>query len=403
MSDDRSILVAALQSAVTAFRAAYPNPTLLGSGPDRDVLDALSGTIARCAAYQAVAGQMVFSGGSGPVLHSGPLASLLFSKGGWPSENVEGAVDWLLKVLRTRKATVLVKAAIWGMQVDQSVTVRQAQLMPFGTLPDSYMKDRIKSRARSCYDGSAWMTPTYYDLPDAAYIEEVPHFPYIGSDGAAFQRMNDLEERLNDIVVLLQATAAGRPIAVACWFEYLDHDLEYADWENAFSWLLPEVHPKVVRGDVVSAAQVQTNIANFDALPPDRRAAVLRSMERFRLSQGRRQGIDRVLDLTLAFEIAVSGPGGEQSPPSYKVGVRTVQAIGGPLLDRQRWRTTVGELYKLRNQATHGGQLKVKEAKALDRIIDSSGAIYLQLMTRLLTIATAPDWPAIELEALSAP
>lgn len=150
MSDDRSILVAALQSAVTAFRAARPNPTLLGPGPDRDVLDALSAAIERCAAYQAVAGQMVFSGGSGPVLHSGPLASLLFSKGGWPSENVEGAVDWLLKVLRTRMATVLVKAAIWGMQLDQAVTVRRnAQVMPFDAFPDSYMKDRINARARS--------------------------------------------------------------------------------------------------------------------------------------------------------------------------------------------------------------------------------------------------------------
>jgi hypothetical protein len=336
MSDDRAILVAALEEAVGAFRAANPNPSLLGSTPDRVLFDGLAAAIERCPAYQAVAGQVIFSGGSGPVLHAGPLASLLFSKGGWPVENVPGAVDWLLKVLKTRKATVLIKAAIWGLQVDQTVSLTNfAQIMPFSALPDSYMQSRIKDRARSCYDGSAWMAPTYYDLPDAAYVEQVSQFPYIRRDGAAFQRMNDLEERLNDVVVLLQATTAGRPVVAASWFEYLDHDLEYAEWENSFSWLLPEVHPRVQRGEVTQGGQVQSNVGNFDALPADRRAALLRSMERFRLSQGRRQGIDRVLDLTLAFEIAVSGPGGEQSPPSYKVSVRTAQAIGGPLQDRQ--------------------------------------------------------------------
>jgi hypothetical protein len=220
MHEDKAILIAALKSAVNTLRASNPNPTLLGSVPDRTVLDALAAAIERCAAYRAVAGQVVFSGGAGPVLHASSLASLLFSKGGWPTDNVEGAVDWLLKVLGTREATVLVKAAIWGLQLDHLVPLtKTAQLMPFASLPDSYIKGRIQERALSCYDGSAWMTPTYYDLPDAAYVEEVIRFPYIRSDGAAFQRMNVLERRLNDLVVILQAATVGRPITVACWFE----------------------------------------------------------------------------------------------------------------------------------------------------------------------------------------
>ncbi|MEJ0092698.1 MAG: hypothetical protein WDN46_04485 [Methylocella sp.] len=197
MGDDKAVLVAALESAVRAFRAAYPNPTLLGPSPDQTVLEPLAAAIEQCKAYKAVAGQVVFSGGSGPVLHAGSLASVLFSRGGWPTENVAGAVDWLLKLLGTRKATILVKAAIWGLQVDQPVALgKTAQLTSFTALSNSYMKGRIQERARACYDGSAWMTPTYYDLPDAAYAEAVDEFPYIGGDGAAFQRMNDLEERL---------------------------------------------------------------------------------------------------------------------------------------------------------------------------------------------------------------
>jgi hypothetical protein len=158
----------------------------------------------------------------------------------------------------------------------------------------------------------------------------------------------------------------------------------------------------VERGSAVDGPRILCDIANFDARPSKKRAALLRSMERFRLSQCRRQPIDRVLDLTLAFEIAVSGPGGEQSPPSYKVSVRTAQAIGGALPDRQQNRTSIAELYKLRNQATHGGQLKSKAAEALNEVIEASSATYQNLMARLLTIKSAPDWQAIELEPLPA-
>ena len=404
MSDDKSILVAALEDAVRAFRAANPHPSLLGSSPDQAVLDGLSSAIAQCAAYQVVAGHVVFSGGSGPILHAGPLASLLFSKGGWPTENIEGAVDWLLKMLKTRQATVLIKAAIWGLKVGEAVLLNEdTELLPFDALPESYMQARLKDRARACHDGTAWMTPTYFDLPETAYVQRVAYFPYIRDDGAAFQRMYDLEARLNDVMVLLQASIAGRPLAAACWFEYEDRDLEYAEWENAFSWLLPEVHPRVPRGVVAENAQIQARVSHFDGLTADRRAALLRSLERFRLSQGRREAIDRVLDLTLAFEIAVSGQGGEQSPPSYKVSVRTAQAIGGPLLERQANRTVVADLYRLRNQATHGGQLKVRDVQATDQTVSASTTTYLKLMSRLLTLTAAPDWPTIELEALPSP
>jgi hypothetical protein len=148
MRDDKANLVAALESAITAFRAAYPSLTLLGTSPDRAVPDPLAAAIERCEAYNAVAGEVVFSGGSGPVLHAGPLASLLFSRGGWRTENVEGAVDWLFKLLGTRKATVLVKAALWGLQLDQPIALsKTAQLMSFSALPDSYMKGRTRAGA----------------------------------------------------------------------------------------------------------------------------------------------------------------------------------------------------------------------------------------------------------------
>jgi len=399
MSGDRDILVAALEKATIAFQNASPMASLLAQ-PDRSVLDPLAAAIDQCAAYEAVAGQVLFAGGSGPVIESGSLSSLLFTRSSWHGGSVVGAVDWLLKMLGTREATVVLKSAIWGLEVKETVLLgKAAQLIPFRDLPDSYLQGRITDRARTCYEGSVWISPTYYDLPGAAYVEEATNFPYIRQDGAAFQKMSELENRLDDLVILLQATAVGQPIVVASWIEYQDRDLEYCETENAFTWHLPEVHPRVSRGLAIEVGRFQESIANFDELTNDRRDNLLRSMDRFRLSQCRRQSIDRVLDLTLAFEIAVSG-GGEQSPPNYKVSVRTAQTIGGSLTARQRYRAFVSKLYTLRNQATHGGQLKGKSEDSLNEIIDNCIIIYMNLINRLLSMNRAPDWQDIELEGI---
>src|SRR4030081_3869403 len=117
MDDDKTVLVSALENAAHTYRDIDPHPTLLGSDPDRSVIDPLSAAIASCAAYQAVAGHVIFSGGSGPGLDSHGLAVRLFATGVRWGNDIPGAVDWLLRLLTTRKATGLFKAAIWGLNL----------------------------------------------------------------------------------------------------------------------------------------------------------------------------------------------------------------------------------------------------------------------------------------------
>jgi hypothetical protein len=275
---------------------------------------------------------------------------------------------------------------------------RTSLLMPFTVLPDSHMKKRILDRAKACYDGSVLMNQNYYDAPLAAFIEEVPGFPYIGTDGACFEIMNELVWEAHELWILIQAASVGHPLAVACWFEYADRDLEYAEWENTFTWLIPEIPPHVNRCSAADSEAIQTNHSNYLALSASRRSALLRSMERFRQSQCRREVIDRVLDLALAFEIAVSEKG-DNAPPGWKVSVRSTQLVGGPLKERQQNRATISTLYELRNQATHGGTLKAKPTKkSVDELLQENSELYVLLMKRLMALRLKPDWKAIELE-----
>jgi hypothetical protein len=372
-------------------------PTILGPD-DREILDSVSAAVAKCETFQAIEGLVIFSGGSGPVLDSYSLASRLLSRGVRYREDIPGAVEWLIRLMTTSETTGLFKAAIWGISLSQEAALTDtSRLMPFEALPDSYVRRKISDRAKRCYDGSVWMTQSYFDAPSAAFVQEISDFPYIRGDNAAFLIMDESIWRVHELSILIQAACIGHPIAVACWFEYADTELEYAEWENGCTWLLSEIHPHVKSSVPADIDVIQTNMASYAELPEEQRTRLFRSMERFRLSQSRSEAIDRVLDLALAFEIAVSEKG-DNAPPSWKVSVRSAQVIGGPLVSRQLIRAKVSALYELRNQATHGGTLKARSAeKPVDNVIQESFEVYVVLLKKLLSLRTKPDWKALEL------
>jgi Apea-like HEPN len=396
--DDKAILVGALEKAAEDYRKIPPTPSIIGPMPAKETLAAIAAAIDNCQTYKAVAGQVLFSGGSGPVLHSSGLASRLFWKGVQFEGNISEAADWLIRLLTTRETTGLFKTAIWGFKVDRDAPVsKTSRLMPFASLPTSYMQSKILERAQRCYDGSAWMAQTYYDLPTAAFVETIENVPYVSRDDSAFQLLQQLVWNAHELSILIQGACVGRPLAAACWFEYADREFEYTEWENEFTWLLPEIHPHVKLCTLADVDAIQASLASYSNLPEDQRARLFRSMERFRLSQCRGDIVDRVLDLTLAFEIAVSEKG-DNAPPSWKVSVRSAQMIGGPIVGRQQIRSDIGALYQLRNQATHGGTLSATSTnKPADGIFEESCEIYVTLMKKLLGLGKKPDWKILEL------
>jgi hypothetical protein len=269
--------------------------------------------------------------------------------------------------------------------------------MSFAALPDSFVKGSIAARAKPCYNNSVWMTHTYFDVPRAAFVKEVPHFPYIGTDGACFVEIAMLEAEARDLWTFIQSASIGHPLAIGCWFEYADTDLDIAPGQTPLGWMLPEIHPYIAACTPADVAAIQDDLHKYSVLPTETRSNLLRSMNRFTLSQCRHQLIDRILDLVLAFEIAVSG-GGDRAPPSYKVSVRTAQLIGGALEVRQRNRDKVSDLYNLRSKATHGSSLTGRDRVEQQELVAQCSGIYRNLVRSFLLFGEKPDWNALELQ-----
>src|SRR5580704_12247589 len=78
MTDDRDILIRALEPALQAWEEWRRGKTLLTQyPPGESVLSPLIDAIDQCAAYKAVSGHVLFTANSGPVLHAPTLAAPL--------------------------------------------------------------------------------------------------------------------------------------------------------------------------------------------------------------------------------------------------------------------------------------------------------------------------------------
>jgi hypothetical protein len=408
MTGDRDILVRALEPALREWAEWRGEGTLLaGTEPNENILAPLVAAIDRCEVYKSVAGHVLFTANSGPVLHAPSLAlPLLYraERAQQEGRDLSQAADWLIRMLSTHQANGKLTAAIWGLSVDREAHLtKHSRLMPFGQLPDSRLKKWISNRAGKLWNDAVWMSQSYFNMPGAAIVRKVPDFPFIRTDNASFMTMEDLEAEAYATLVFLQARATSCPLVLGYWFEYDDEDLDLNSHENYVSWILPEIVPSIPANVAVDAATVQQELKVLSAMSEDWHwhNDLMRSMERFTLSQCRHQLIDRILDLTLAFEIAVSGKG-EQAPQSWKVSVRSAQMIGGPLRARQKNRHKMVELYNLRNKGTHGSSLSDGAKQKQETILTEAAALYRKLLDSFWRLGVRPDWNAIELGPVTA-
>jgi hypothetical protein len=233
-------------------------------------------------------------------------------------------------------------------------------------------------------------------VPGAAIVRKVAKFPYIGSPAKSFGRLAKLEAEAKAPLSFLQTSATGQPLVTGSWFEYEDKDLDFNEHENYLVLSMPEIVPNVRSHVSVDPDALARDATALWSLPSDWQDDMLRSMERFTLSQCRHQIVDQVVDLAIAFEIATHGSG--EGPMSWKAAVRSAQLIGGRLPRRQKNRLAIEELFKIRSRGAHGGSLKASERKKHEAVLNEARGIYRAALASFLSLGARPDWKALELE-----
>lgn len=391
MTDEKALLVEALTRANASNRGGA---TLLG-GPTETFVKTMSEAMARCPSFQAIKGG-VFSCPSMtvPNIVEDMFMSRLAIRSFKPT-NVPSAIDWLLDVWRTRTTRGFHVAAIWGMSLSRAIRLNPTDtLMPFSEVPDSPFKRTITKQATRRGSVYPWQSQSEWQEPTAALIREVPEWAYIQEppgpySGEWFPTSDDVD--FFAVLAILLGTPIVSGSGSALHHESLDiySHRQYVHWEH------PEVAPTIERVNELNPTAFESQWNAFRSFPSEWRKRLLRAAARFHLSQCRREPIDRLLDLALAYEIILSGGSETNAGISWKLAVRTAQIIGGDTDTRIATRDQVNDFYSIRSRASHGTDIS-----ASADLLNRATATFRRLFLRLSELGVEPDWKRIELGIL---
>ena len=335
-------------------------------------------------------------------------ASVLFAPalvGEGISRGARAAVEWLQKILSTKKTIRFHVQALYGIRV-ASVTslVDDIDLVPLDAVPDSRQKQGLLERPPL----APYHPPPFYAFtpPSAALIVPVEVQPFfVKSTTAEAQQPKvraDWKAKFEDIRHCLAIVHREPIVRGPSWSQYEDSDFEAAAIAKgvaSFSHqeVVPMLSPEPREMDLEQAAEI---VRAYYALDEVARRKIRTAMERVHLAFIRSSPEDKALELSIALETLLIDSPGEHT---FKVSLRAALLTAEDINSRATTRAIIRAAYTLRSILVHGGKSK-SEVKLNDEgqvpsrdVAKRATAITINVIRSVLTAGKLPDWSNVEL------
>ena len=337
-----------------------------------------------------------------PGLASAVIAPALVQQG--RGRGADAAVEWLQKILGTRKARGFNVQALYGIRV-ASVTplVDDINLIPFDALPDSRQKQGLLEHpSLSPYHP----TPFYaFTKASAALIVPAERTLFFAKPNTAQTQEPivrvDWKTRFDDIRHCLAFSHRESIISGPSWFQYEDSDYEEVGIIR-FAASIPHQEslpmPIVEEGEMDLSKAAET-VRAYYALDEVARRKVRTAMERVHLAFIRSSPEDKALELSIALETLLIDSPGEHT---FKISLRAALLTSENINTRAANRAIIRAAYTLRSNLVHGGQsmseVKVDGEKVPSRdVAKRATTTTISVIQSVLTAGKLPDWSDVEL------
>ena len=309
------------------------------------------------------------------------------------------AVDWLEKVISTRQAKGLRIIVLWGLTVQNTVSLLQeVDLIPINQLPESMQKEQLLNYHAMKLDH--FNLP--FEQPQTALVYRMTIEPVIAPLQKEPPKKNILHiEHLNEILLALTLVGPCAPIQYFSRFQFEDDDLEFAQLGKETSYAIPEIQPHFLKSYGSFDPEVAKQVVQlYLGLKGKTKKKVKVALERLHQSIRRRQTGDQAIEVSIALESLLSDGRTEKM---YKVGLRAALLLGEKLTDGLNTRFLIESVYGLRSGLVHEGEVsetvKVKrrgKEKSKD-LVREAIVICDRVIRRILELGEIPDWYEFEL------
>lgn len=350
--------------------------------------------------FQAASPLYIFRDGGHSIFDAQRVSSFLISRAR-KTGDLNLTVDWLEKILGTKRAGGKRITALWGIAVSDTVhLIEELDFMPISSLPESKMKDKLLNYHFE-------KTPTLpFEAPETALVCKVNIDPFISQLPQETQDISNnpyfiRENLINEILLVLTLIGPRTLTRYISWFQFDDVDLEDARLGQWVGYSFPEIMPRFIKNYGNWDTEIaKLTIKQYMQLEGTVKKKVQIALERLNQAM-RRSGIgDKALEVSIALESLLSDGGSENT---YKVGLRSSLVLGGELKDKLHIRAIVGGTYKLRSALVHSGEASetvkiVGEGKTKSKdVVDEAIIICAKVIRCILELQEIPNWYKFEL------
>lgn len=329
------------------------------------------------------------------------IAPQLISKA-MKSGSADAAVDWLEKILATKKAEGSQIISLYGVPVTNKLEITEdIELIPISDLPDSEMKDKVLDFSFERISTSN----IPFELPSAALVCKVVIDPFISDSSceAPEQQINKFSKHeimINDILLALTLVGPCTPIRYISWFQYKDLDLEDALIGKVYSIYNPEIMPRIIKPlGPWDSETAKIKINQFLNLKEPTKKKVHIALERLNQAMRRSSVGDKALEISIAIESLLSdGPNN-----TYKIGLRSPLLLGGDICEMLHVRAIMEGVYALRSALVHKGEasknVKItgEGKKESEEVLQEAIIICSKIISKILELNKIPNWFEFEL------
>jgi len=311
------------------------------------------------------------------------------------------AIEWLQKVLVTRRAEGVLVATFWGLSPESKIVLLpDVDLMPFDLLLSSRQKQAL---SESRYEiGHRMPVPVFaWQAPTAALVRSFEIEPFIETLPIESKDPVDHTALIDDIQLCLATAGPTGVIPGPRWFQYTDPDLESAVLGAGTSFPHQEITPSAL--DDSSEFEPDRAIAllhHFVKLETALKNKARIAMRRLSQAMVRRLAADKALELAIALEALLVDQPGEHT---FKIGLRAALLTSTDFEQRKRNRAIVEGMYKVRSSLLHSGKsmedCRIRRYGRLpvDKVISEAIEITASVIQTIIAMGSIPDWGCIEL------
>jgi Apea-like HEPN len=332
-------------------------------------------------------------------------ASIALSRRVLEGQTPEQAVDWLERLLATRRADGIGVLALRGIRISAQVDLYPGlTLLPFSALPESSTKKILAApidlRAVCVSIPSSLTSPPETALTLAHAVEPYLH-PAKNGHPPTQKDPHQCQSTLDDARLALTLVGPSCPVGAGYWFQFSDPDLAVPVLGSYILTSHQEILPWGFTPDVdIDPEEGKLVVSRFLSLTDPLRSTLRLSLLRFNQALRRPPHGDRAIDLAISLESLLVDGAGEIT---YKLGLRAGLLLGGSMERRQKVRAVVSALYTIRSALIHDGVLpkdvKVKGVgKQLARdVVEQATEICGQILRKVVLAGFIPNWYKFEL------